>query len=490
MEGRHQLVVGVERHLTHARVEAPRLVDVDPALRRQHDERRLGRVADDLAVANRCVVRERHRQQERLERSVRLARDAKDPALGRVALAVDREAAAGDDELPRRHLVERQRPGLVRADRRRRAERLHRPQPLHDRPLGRERLRSQREHGRDDRGKAGRDRRDREADPDDEELVEVVPVNQPENDDERQRGARHDREQDGQLVELARERRLLLLDLAQHPGDPADLGCHPRCRDDHLAPTPCHGRVHVGHVDPVPERYLATGHRFDCLQDRSALARQRGLLDLQRRGHEQATVRRDLVARLEDDDVARHELLGGDVHTLAVTPGMSPDDEHLLERGDALGRLALLVQAEDRVEHGQAEDHEAGGELLQGDDADDRGAEQDELHQVAVLAQERLPAGLLPRLRRACSGRPAHGAARPPPPRARAAGRRRAARTPPPPSDRAIPSARVGRPASPPRPSRRSQKLRPARRRRLARARHGLESSGRAQANHGCLLAV
>ena len=223
-------------------------------------------------------------------------------------------------------------------------------------------------------------------------------MDQAEDDDERQRGARHDREKDRQLVELARERRLLLLDLAQHPRDPTDLGRHPRCRDDHLAPTPCHGRVHVGHVDPVPERYLATGHRFDCLQDRSAFARQPGLLDLQRRGHEQATVRRDLVARLEDDDVARHELLGGDVHTLAVTPGMSPDDEHLLERGDALGRLALLVQAEDRVEHRQAEDHEAGGELLQGNDADDRGAEQDELHQVPVLAQERLPAGLLPRL--------------------------------------------------------------------------------------------
>ena len=279
------------------------------------------------------------------------------------------------------------------------AERLHRPQPLHDRALGRERLRAHREHGRDHRRKTGRDRRDREADPDEEELVEVVPVNQPENDDQRQRGSRHDREQHRQLVELACERRLLLLDLAQHPRDPTDLGRHPRRRDHHLAPAPRHGRVHVGHVDTVPERHLATGYRFDRLQDRSALTRQRGLLDLQRRGHEQATVRRNLVARLEDDDVARHELLGGDVHKLAVTPRMSPDDEHLLERGDALGRLALLVQAKDRVEHGQAEDHEAGRELLQRNDADDRGAEQDELHQVAVLAQKRLPAGLLLRLR-------------------------------------------------------------------------------------------
>ena len=73
--------------------------------------------------------------------------------------------------------------------------------------------------------------------------------------------------------------------------------------------------------------------------------------------------------------------------------------EHLLQRRDALRRLALLVQAEHGVEHRQADDHDARRELLQRDDADDRGAEQDELHQVAVLAQERSPAGLLLRLR-------------------------------------------------------------------------------------------
>ena len=54
-------------------------------------------------------------------------------------------------------------------------------------------------------------------------------------------------------------------------------------------------------------------HRVDRLQDGHALPGQRGLLDLERRGHEQAPVGRDLVARLERDDVARHELLCGDV---------------------------------------------------------------------------------------------------------------------------------------------------------------------------------
>ena len=214
-------------------------------------------------------------------------------------------------------------------------------------------------------------------------------------DHQRQRGAGHDREQDGQLVELPRERRLLLLDAAQHPGDLAHLGVHPGRGDDHLAPAARHGRVHVGHVEPVAERDVRAGYRVDRLQDRRALAGERGFLDLQRRGHEQATVRGNLVARLEGDDVSGNELLRGDLDKLAVAADMSSDHEHLLQRGDALGRLALLIQAQDGIEDGQPDDDEAGSELLEGDHADDRRAEQDELHQVAVLAQERPPAGLL-----------------------------------------------------------------------------------------------
>ena len=217
VERRHELVLRVERHLRHARIQPPRLVDVDPALRREHDEGRLGRVAHDLAVVHRGVVGERHRHQERLERRVRLAPGPEDLPGRRVALAVDREAPARDDELSRRHLVQRQRAGLVRADRRGRAERLHRAQPLDDRALGRERLRAEREHGRHDRGQAGRDGGDGQADPDQEEIVEALAPDQPENDDEHQRRGRHDRQEHGQLVELARERGLLLLNLAQHP---------------------------------------------------------------------------------------------------------------------------------------------------------------------------------------------------------------------------------------------------------------------------------
>ncbi len=399
VEGRHELVLGVEGHLADAREDAPRLVDVHAALLGEDDERRLGRVADDLAVAHRRVVRQGHRQEVRLEGRVAVAGDAEDLALRRVALALDVVATPDDDQLARGHLVEGQRPRLVGANRGRRTERLDGAQPLDDRALRRERLRAERQHRRHDGGQARRDRGDREADPDQEQLVEVLAADQPEEDHERQGARGHDRDEEGELVELARERRLLLLHLAEHPGDLADLGRHPRRRDHHLAAATSHGRVHVRHVEAVAERDLVARHGVHGLQHGRALARQRRLLDLERRRQDQAAVGGDLVAGLERHHVAGNELLGGDVHALAVPAGVRMDQEHFLERGDALGGLALLVQAEDGVEHRQADDHDPGRPLLERDHADDRCAEQDELHEVAVLAEERVPAGLLLPLR-------------------------------------------------------------------------------------------
>ena len=72
MEGRHELVGGVERQLGDARVALARRGRVEPALLREDDERALGRVADQLAVLDDRVGGEQHRQQELLERHVRL----------------------------------------------------------------------------------------------------------------------------------------------------------------------------------------------------------------------------------------------------------------------------------------------------------------------------------------------------------------------------------------------------------------------------------
>ena len=56
VEGRHELVLGVERHLRPAGERPPGLLGVDADLGREDDERGLGRVADDrLVVGDRGV---------------------------------------------------------------------------------------------------------------------------------------------------------------------------------------------------------------------------------------------------------------------------------------------------------------------------------------------------------------------------------------------------------------------------------------------------
>ena len=77
---------------------------------------------------------------------------------------------------------------------------------------------------------------------------------------------------------------------------------------------------------------------------------------------------------------------------------MPVDQEHLLECAAAFGGLALLVQAQDRVQHGQADDHDAGRPLLGATMLTIAAPSRTSLHQVAVLPRERSPARLLLRL--------------------------------------------------------------------------------------------
>ena len=52
VEGGHELVVGVERHLGDPGVAAAGLLDVEPALGREHDQGALGRVADQVSPSS------------------------------------------------------------------------------------------------------------------------------------------------------------------------------------------------------------------------------------------------------------------------------------------------------------------------------------------------------------------------------------------------------------------------------------------------------
>jgi len=94
------------------------------------------------------------------------------------------------------------------------------------------------------------------------------------------------------------------------------------------------------------------------------------------------------------DDVSRDELLRRDLDELPVAARASLDEHHLLEGRHRLRRLALLVEPEDSVEEREEEHDDPGSVLVQRPDAADADDEQDDLHGVAVLADEGAPARL------------------------------------------------------------------------------------------------
>ena len=169
----HELVGGIERQRRDARVGLACLVDVDAAFGREHDERTLGGVTRELAVAHLGVGAQGHRHQERLELDRGLAGRLGDLALRRVPRARDGVAALGEGHRHRGHLVHRQGAGLVRVERGRGAERLDRAQLLDDGTSLCEQLRAPGQDGRVDGREGRRDGGDHERDRGQEEVVEL-----------------------------------------------------------------------------------------------------------------------------------------------------------------------------------------------------------------------------------------------------------------------------------------------------------------------------
>ena len=174
-----------------------------------------------------------------------------------------------------------------------------------------------------------------------------------------------------------------------------DLGVHAGPGHDHLAAPAGDRGVHERDAQPIAERHVVVVDGRDVLQHGCALAGERRLLDLERGGHEQAPVGRHPVAGLDEHDVARHELGGVDLDGDAVAPHPGDVLQHLLQRGEARLGLRLLTQAEHGVEHRQADQHERRAHFAGDDLVHHRGADEDDLHQVLVLAQEGVEGGLL-----------------------------------------------------------------------------------------------
>ena len=91
-------------------------------------------------------------------------------------------------------------------------------------------------------------------------------------------------------------------------GDPAHLGAHPGLGDHDRAGAPGDRRVLEQHVGPVAEGDVGTRRARRVLGHRDALAGQGGLLRLERRGLQDASVRRHDVAGLHLHHVPGNEV--------------------------------------------------------------------------------------------------------------------------------------------------------------------------------------
>ena len=117
VEGGHELVLGVERHLGPAGQGFAGLLGVHAHLRGQHHERRLGRVADDRPVVADGGVGAQHQAQGQVAEVRRLRPGhAQDRAGLGVAGAFDLEPVTAAQHGGRGHRVHRQRAGLVGVD--------------------------------------------------------------------------------------------------------------------------------------------------------------------------------------------------------------------------------------------------------------------------------------------------------------------------------------------------------------------------------------
>ncbi len=206
---------------------------------------------------------------------------AMETAFRRVAGAAHFERGIGQEQAHRGHFVARQGAGLVGADHRHRAQRLHRRQAAHDGTAAGHHRGADGERDGDDGGQALGYCRHRQPDHGEEDVQRrhadrVAAVEESEQSDA------EDEERDlaRELVEPTGERRGETGDLAHHSADAPDLGAA-ASRHHHAAPlTGADGGAGIGHAGAVADRRVLR-HRGGALFHVQRLAGERRLADAQ-----------------------------------------------------------------------------------------------------------------------------------------------------------------------------------------------------------------
>ena len=159
-----------------------------------------------------------------------------------------------------------------------------------------------------------------------------------------------------EMLQLLLERRVLVLVGLDHLGDEADLRAHARARHESLAASVRDQRAHERGVPAVAQRMLLVQDQRRVLLHGHRFAGQRGFFDLEVDGRDQAQIGGHIVARFQQDDVARNELPGRNRDLMAVADDLGVGRRHLLQGRERLLGLRLLDHADDGVQHHDAHD--------------------------------------------------------------------------------------------------------------------------------------
>ncbi len=347
----------VERNLGDARGPPGQRLRLEPTLGGKREQSAFSGVADQLVVTDAAVVGERSSSQQRFEIDTRVAVFGRDRTAGGIALARHRKPLSPAVHGARRHLVERERAGLVRADHRGAAEGLDGRELLHDRAIARHATHAQRQRDGNDRRQSLGDRRDRERDGGEQDLDQGLCARKAQQEDRADERARDPRKTLAERIELALQWRGPRFRLVEQSGHAPHFRGHARGRDQRFDPSARDHRVHEDHVAALAERRI---HRDDCLGDlghRVRLAGEGRLGDLGVVGREHASIGGHTVAGFEQHQVARHQLRGADLLHAAVAAHARHRRKHLLQRGERRFGPVFLPEAEHGVEQHHRQDH-------------------------------------------------------------------------------------------------------------------------------------
>ena len=280
-------------------------------------------------------------------------------ARRRVAGAFDPVVMGAGEHLLHGHLVARQGSGLVRADHTHGTEAFHCRQLADDRLARGHAPHAQGQNDRQHRRQPLRDRRHGKADGRHQHLPGAVIAQQHTKGEGTERQHQDDqRQMAGEARHIREQRGLQADDLAQHVTDLAQLGI-PGGRHHYASTRAGHDQgAGIGHAASIAQAGFR-GHWLDLFLRWQRFAGQRRFLDAQVAALQQPEVRRYAIAGFQQHQVAAHQLGGRQALDEVVAAHAAFQAEHSANRPHRLLGLALLNEADQRVDQRHGKDDQA-----------------------------------------------------------------------------------------------------------------------------------